>query len=359
MQFKYTIDPNADEPIMLIDKHIGEDENGIMGVDGNEFASELLFLDSIGKKCIEIRINSVGGSVMHGMSIYNAILKSSAKVNTHNVGICASIAAVIFQAGRKRIMADYSLLMIHNPSGGDKGLLAKMKESLIVMLSRKSGKKETEISKMMDKETWLTATEAQSIGFCSDIEVSAELNKPRLVAQDVNNAWMEADKILNSYKPKKTNNMQNVINKLGLANDATEDVILGAIASIENKAKNDIAELTNKLTAIATENTALKAEKEKAEADAKAKAELEATNKANELVDGAVTSGKIANVEEVVNNWKKLAVANYDMTVSMIGGLTVNKQGVNLSKDIKDTAEVNLTNAIANDMAELRNKLSI
>jgi len=170
MNFKYTIDPSVDEPIMLIDKHIGMDAEDGMGIDGSEFSRELLHLDSIGKKQIQIRINSVGGSVMDGMTIYNAILKTKAKVDTYNVGICASIAGVIFQAGRNRIMADYSLLMMHNPQGGDKKVLKIMKESLVTMLTRKANKTEAEIAKMMDATTWLTATECLTSGLCDLIE---------------------------------------------------------------------------------------------------------------------------------------------------------------------------------------------
>src|SRR5580693_4406944 len=137
----YCTDTSAEEPIMLINKHIGFDEKDGQGIDGSLFQAELLALDRIGKKRIQVWINSPGGTVMDGYNIYNAILKSDTKVDTYCVGICASIAAVIFQAGRKRIMADYGLLMYHNPYGGTGGdELDAMRNSICTMIAVSTGK---------------------------------------------------------------------------------------------------------------------------------------------------------------------------------------------------------------------------
>ena len=59
---------------MLINTHIGFDETDGMGVDGAQFQRELLYLDSLGKKRIQVWINSIGGSVMEGYNIELAIL---------------------------------------------------------------------------------------------------------------------------------------------------------------------------------------------------------------------------------------------------------------------------------------------
>ena len=117
--FQYVVNPDSDEPIMLIDKHIGFDEKDGQGIDGAIFCRELIELDSLNKKSIKVWINSEGGIVMDGYNIYNAILKTKTKVDTVCVGIAASISAVIFQAGRNRIMNEYALLMYHNPYGGN------------------------------------------------------------------------------------------------------------------------------------------------------------------------------------------------------------------------------------------------
>ncbi len=102
MKFLYTVDPSADEPIILVNKWIGKDEIDGEGIMGDQFQAELLALDSMGKKRIQVWINSPGGIVTDGYSMYNAVIKSNTKVDTYCVGIAASIAGVLFQAGRKR-----------------------------------------------------------------------------------------------------------------------------------------------------------------------------------------------------------------------------------------------------------------
>ena len=113
----YCIDENIDEPIMLINTHIGFDEENGQGIDGAQFQRELLYLDGLGKKRIQVWINSIGGVVMDGYNIASAILKTKTPVDTYNVGMSASIAGVIFMCGRNRIMLDYAQFMMHPASG--------------------------------------------------------------------------------------------------------------------------------------------------------------------------------------------------------------------------------------------------
>ena len=114
-EFKYCPNPDADVPKMFIDNQIGgKDADGNPGIDGNRFMKELLCLsDEMGKKNIQVWINSEGGFVQEGQSIYAGILHSKAKVDTVCYGLAASISGVIFQAGRRRYMTDYANLMYH------------------------------------------------------------------------------------------------------------------------------------------------------------------------------------------------------------------------------------------------------
>ena len=152
----YCIDHTAAEPIMLINTHIGFDVEDGMGVDGAEFQRELLQLDSMGKKRIQVWINSPGGNVMDGYNIFSAICDSKTPVDTYAKGMVASIAGAIFMAGRKRYMTDYSSLMMHNPFGGDdKKQLGIMKDSIATMIHSKSQLPQSEVGYMMDKTTWI------------------------------------------------------------------------------------------------------------------------------------------------------------------------------------------------------------
>jgi len=363
----YCVDPSVDEPIMLINKHIGFDEKEGQGIDGSLFQQELLALDSMGKKRIQVWINSPGGIVMDGYNIYNAILKSKTKVDTYNVGIAASIAAVIFQAGRNRIMADYSLLMYHNPYGGEGGEeLEKMKKSLATMIAQRTGKTEAEVLVIMAKTTWITAGEAFNSGFCDTIETSSEHNKRR-VTNDAKAMWTESNKVLNSLFTKNKIKMTKVTNKLGLLDEANEDAIIASIVSIENKkaeAEDKLSKMEDKMKKMEAEMDEYKAKyaeaKKKAEDadEAKNKAEMEAEDtKAKNMIEGFVAQGRIK--AEAVNQWVATSKAiGFDEAKNMIEGLPMHKKAASIN--VAETANsAVLTNVVASAMADLRTKNKI
>lgn len=62
MDFKYTQLADTENPIMLIDAHIGMDEVNGEGIMGAQFVREIMFLDTLNKKSIQIWICTPGGS---------------------------------------------------------------------------------------------------------------------------------------------------------------------------------------------------------------------------------------------------------------------------------------------------------
>ncbi len=92
--------------------------------------SELIFLlaNVTEEDTVNLFITSPGGSVFSGMAIANAIRASKAQVNTIIAGLAASIAAVIWFAGKERYTLPYSLLMIHGSSHFDGGKSAVVVE---------------------------------------------------------------------------------------------------------------------------------------------------------------------------------------------------------------------------------------
>lgn len=377
----YTVDPLAEEPIMLINNHIGFDKEDGMGVDGAQFQSELLTLDGMGKKRIQVYINSIGGSVLDGYNIYSAILKSNTKVDTYCIGMAASIAGVIFQAGRKRYMSDYSFLMYHNPSGSDDGkIISMMKDSIAIMTAR-SGKDEESIIKMMNKETFITAKEAKDYGLCDEVEPSNEQNKKRMTGLPATAYYKEAKAVLNSiFQPKKEKTMLKVTNKLNLNPEANEDAILAEIVSIQNKAKEEKDSYEAKMKDLQTAKDSaeeamnkLKKEKEDAEA-AKNTAEGEvvnlkkekddAVNKAAEeecknVANSYVKLGKIKNDAETISFWTSILKADMELGKKQLDALPLNKVGVNIVNSANDQNIDLLTSVAARAMADVRNKMSI
>lgn len=353
--FQYTINPDADEPIMFIDKHIGFDEDDGYGIMGDAFQKELLMLDGMEKKRIQVWINSLGGIVMDGYNIYNAILKSKTKVDTYCFGMAASIAAVIFQAGRNRIMCDYGILMYHNPFGGDDDSVKAMRDSITKMIATRSGMTEDEVAKIMARKTFLDADEALALKLCDKIEVSGDYNKKRLPAAKASSTeqkyyWREAGLIANKLiETKIVRKMKKVANKLNLNEDATEDSIMAEIAKIENKAAKSEKDCTDKEKELADkkdelkkkgdeydklkgEHDQIKAEldkmkkdtKDKEEAD-KTKAESEETDKAKAKVMNLVKIGKIKNEAKAIEKWTKIAKENPDDLDDLVGAQPLNK----------------------------------
>lgn len=82
------------------------------------------YVESMKPSLIRIHINCEGGSVLHGMSSYATIQNSGIPTECINEGMAASMGSVLWAAGDRSLMRDYSILMIHNPflpSGEDSG----------------------------------------------------------------------------------------------------------------------------------------------------------------------------------------------------------------------------------------------
>ena len=148
---------------------------------GVEPASVLDALKGLKAKQIDLRINSPGGFVYDGITIYR-ILRNHAEQNgvtvtTHVDGMAASIASVIAQAGDEVVMHAGSRMMIHDPWVLAVGNAADMREEAALLDAVKEdildvyleGMPETadrkEISELMTAETWMSADEAIENGF--------------------------------------------------------------------------------------------------------------------------------------------------------------------------------------------------
>ena len=180
-KFNYinSIAEDRSEATILLYKPIGQyiDSNGdvVDGVDGERFAQELLFLqDKV--KLINVRINSIGGSVMEGMSIVNAIKNSQVPIVTHNDFFAASIAALILAAGHHRKSQDFAVTMIHNPaneggelSGPDLRCLELFRQAILIILETSSILSSEQVEEFMNEETYLNSEEAKQFGFIDEI----------------------------------------------------------------------------------------------------------------------------------------------------------------------------------------------
>jgi ATP-dependent protease ClpP protease subunit len=138
-------------------------------------------------KPILARINSPGGDVFDGMSLFNAFANHPGGVTVRIEGLAASIASVVAMGGRKVEAYQNTMLMVHNAwtvVGGDHNFMREVAD-LIEKISgqmlevytgkTKSGKKD--MKQMMDDETWMTAKEAAEKGFIDTVLTSGKAAK--------------------------------------------------------------------------------------------------------------------------------------------------------------------------------------
>ena len=178
----YEIKNKAEKAEIWIYDYIGEDFWTGGGITSKKFQKEL---SEIKAKQIDLHINSPGGVVFDGITIYNLLKQHPAQITTYIDGLAASIASVIALAGEKVVMAENALYMIHSPTGMAIGpaktlretadVLDKIESTLTGTYVSKSGKKEEEIKAMLEAETWMTAAEAKEAGFVDEIAEELDL----------------------------------------------------------------------------------------------------------------------------------------------------------------------------------------
>lgn len=153
-------------------------------VNGNYIAADefLKDLDALKEKdSIIVHINSVGGDLYAGVSIYNRLKELDANTTTINDGLAASAASLIFMAGDTRKVNSGSNLMIHQASGflyGYYGVdelekvgkqLEAANKTAVNIYAEASECDPKKIKKMVDAETWLTGQEAVDAGLADEV----------------------------------------------------------------------------------------------------------------------------------------------------------------------------------------------
>lgn len=125
-----------------------------------------------------VKINSGGGDVFAGSEIYTALKAYAGTVEINIVGLAASAASVIAQAGHSRI-SPTALFMVHNVSGSAAGDFHDMQQEAEILQTankavaaaylEKTGKSMEELLGIMDAETWMDAQKAVEYGFVDEV----------------------------------------------------------------------------------------------------------------------------------------------------------------------------------------------
>ena len=156
----------------------------------NLIVAQLLYLESDDpKKDIFMYINSPGGSVTAGMAIYDTMQFIRPDVCTIVMGQACSMGSLLAQAGAagKRMMLPNARHMIHQPSGGARGMQSDIEISYkeITYLKRRlteiyvqhnsAGKTYEEFEKDMDRDTFMSAEQAVSYGLVDKVITKREV----------------------------------------------------------------------------------------------------------------------------------------------------------------------------------------
>jgi ATP-dependent protease ClpP protease subunit len=277
-------------------------------VDGNYLATEINYLDK-NVDVLKLRINSMGGSFVQGLSVISAITGCRSKVTAVVEGIAGSMAAFIALSCNHVTMNDFARLMLHAPYfRDDDGVRVNVLtteevtaleslQGIIVDLLTRRGKTKKEISAILEKDTWYTAQEAFDEGFVDEIIDTGVAKEAAGLSIDKLVAFAKSNFLLTN-----TDTMKNIAAKLGLPETADEQAIVAA--------------LDLKDTSMASART--------------------------KLVESAITAGKKSGTvtDQNESQMRRLAVADLDLFIDLVLKPTAATDNTRLSEVIARLSEV-------------------
>jgi len=153
----------------------------------NVIVAQLLFLDREDRdKEIQFYINSPGGQISSGLAIYDTIQLITAPVTTIAVGMAASMATILLIGGTKgrRYALPSATIHLHQPSGGVQGQAAdieieakeilRQRDLINGIVKKHTGLSGEQIQRYMDRDFYMTASQAQELGIIDRVLVSSE-----------------------------------------------------------------------------------------------------------------------------------------------------------------------------------------
>ena len=159
-----------------------EEDNANSKNTAEKMRAELKVIGALKADKIIVNIDSPGGSVYHGMSIHDLLAQHTAKKEVRIIGMAASIASVIAQAGDTRKIYDNALFMIHRAMGIGIGNANEMRnlvdqlniiDSKMVNIYIKRGADQAKVNDLMDVNNgngkWIDGKEAKDLGFIDEV----------------------------------------------------------------------------------------------------------------------------------------------------------------------------------------------
>jgi ATP-dependent protease ClpP protease subunit len=154
--------------------------------DGHALAREIWRLEAEGCERVHVLINSVGGSIQQGYSLFSALRHTRLITHTYINGLALSVAGHIFLAGQHRHMAPWGVLLLDRLAAspfeetdepGNSLIADRIIKSVLKMYKGAVSLEEDQLSNLIERETWLTASDALEMGLATDM--AGRLPTPR------------------------------------------------------------------------------------------------------------------------------------------------------------------------------------
>lgn len=395
-QFKYVVgEANAGQPAYM--RFYGR----IDEYSARNFNDEFLWLqDYVKPSKIVISINSEGGSVLHGMGTYSIIQNSSIETETIIEGIAASMGSVLWAAGTRSYMRDYSILMIHNPfynhkkdnsseitennSEDNRQMVEAFRKQIETIYTKRFGLTKDKVRQIMDGEegcdgTYFDAKQAVKAGIlsadniiktskqvCSKVKnqieglieatqiqemmasINAELGEIKPV--DFADSIPNQNQIQNSNSQEKMakeqeNAFDSVYAQLGLKETADISEVVNSINTLKDSAKK-LADVQSAYDAMKIQKEGLDAKLTNVQNELNdVKTQLQTYKDAekaqrdaeiNQFVDAAIKDNKIK--PESKSMWVEMAQTNFEMVQNTLN--SIDKQDKISEKIAEDPANV-------------------
>jgi ATP-dependent Clp endopeptidase proteolytic subunit ClpP len=161
------------------------DEIGLCGVEANVFVQDL---NKITTPSINVHMNTPGGEVSDGITIYNALMNHPSNITTIVDGFALSAGSFIMQAGDRRVAMPQSEIMIHDAAGlcvGNAGdmrkladLLDRLSNNIASVYAERAGGEVADWRARMLDESWYNPQEALDAGLATEIGRPPKLDEP-------------------------------------------------------------------------------------------------------------------------------------------------------------------------------------
>lgn len=183
----YTLDDEIERRLLMARRLFFS--NAVTSDSATDAIRKLWFLELEDPgKPITLVINSPGGSVDAGYAIWDQVQMLKSPVTTVVTGIAASMGSILSLCGDrgKRFATPNARIMIHQPAihGGLQGQatdleihareILKTRDKIITLYVEATGKDKEEIARAIDRDTWMSATEARDYGLIDKVVTSLE-----------------------------------------------------------------------------------------------------------------------------------------------------------------------------------------